>query len=417
MSRFTLQERTVIRGLAQRVAELAAAPRQAELVRLWKAFNACHAERPMVLCFPEHGWGELITGDAFVCQQDDARRIEHGLCRRLYQTEVLADDHPLTAVWHVPVAVRFGDLGLKETRIGGGHGGNDAWRWEPPLKTAADVDKLHIRSVEVDWDATECARAEAEELLGDILNVRVDHSPIPRAQFGRDLILLRGNEQLMYDMYDNPRMLHDILEVLTASALHEIDVLQREGAYRVNNKPDDYCGTGGVGCTDELPSADFDGGVRAKDMWATIENQEFAGFGPRQLVEFALKYNARIAERAGLVYYGCCEAVHDAIDELIDLLPNLRGVSIAPWCDREIAARKLQDRYLYYYKPNPALICAPTAQWGQADAMLRETLDIARGCNVAMVMKDTHTFAGDASRPARWVKLARQAVEDHLAVR
>jgi hypothetical protein len=219
----------------------------------------------------------------------------------------------------------------------------------------------------------------------------------------------------MYDMFDRPQMLQDILEILTASALNEIDVMERENAYRLNNKPENYCGTGGIGCTDELPADDFDGTVRARDMWATIENQEFAGMGPQQLVEFALKYDAKVAERAGLVYYGCCEAVHDAMDDIIELLPNLRAVSVSPWCDREIAAEKLQDKYLYYYKPNPALICQPKAQWGEAETMVRETLDIARDCNLAMVMKDTHTFAGDASRPGQWVKMARQAVEEHMA--
>jgi hypothetical protein len=30
-------------------------------------------------------------------------------------------------------------------------------------------------------------------------------------------------------------------------------------------------------------------------------------------------------------------------------------------------------------------------------------------------MKDTHTFAGDASRPADWVKMARRCVDEYMA--
>jgi hypothetical protein len=141
-------------------------------------------------------------------------------------------------------------------------------------------------------------------------------------------------------------------------------------------------------------------------MWGLAESQEFAGVGPKQFNEFAIQYQATIMERFGLVYYGCCEALHDHLDSIIGNFPNLRAVSVAPWCDREIAAERLQDRYLYYWKPNPATTCAPAVDWERVERTTRETLEIARDCCVAMVLKDTHTFCGDPTRPGRWTEMA-----------
>jgi len=291
----------------------------------------------------------------------------------------------------------------------------NAWHWDPPLKEEADFEKLHVRTLEVDWEQTERDRREAEAVFGGILRVEVDNSPRPIGQFPRDLIDLRGLDQMMIDMYDSPGLLHRIMSLLLDSAMRELDCLEAAGALRPNNKPEDYCGTGGVGCTDLLPAEGFDGTVRAKDLWGLAESQEFTGVGPDQFHEFSIRYQAKLMARYGLVYYGCCEALHPHLDNLIEHIPNLRAVSIAPWCDRAIAAEKLQDRYLYYWKPNPALTCAPAVNWDAVRTNIDETLDIARGCCLAMVLKDTHTFCGDAARPGKWVDLCRRAVDAAMA--
>jgi hypothetical protein len=141
-------------------------------------------------------------------------------------------------------------------------------------------------------------------------------------------------------------------------------------------------------------------------MWGLAESQETVGVGPAQFEEFVLAYQVPLITRFGLAYYGCCEPLDARFDCVLESIPNLHTVSVSPWCDRELAAEKLTDRYVYAWKPNPTLICAPTVDWGEVERVTRETLQIARGCNVAMVMKDTHTFHGDASRVGRWAQMA-----------
>jgi hypothetical protein len=94
-------------------------------------------------------------------------------------------------------------------------------------------------------------------------------------------------------------------------------------------------------------------------------------------------------------------------------LPRLRWVAVSPWADRQLAADKLGNRYVYCYKPQPALICRERPDWGAAERELRETLAIARGCRVSLVMKDTTSFFGDPSRATRWVEMAMRVAEEH----
>ncbi len=45
--------------------------------------------------------------------------------------------------------------------------------WDAPLKNYADFDKLHYPEITVDAAATRAEAALAEEILGDLLTVRV----------------------------------------------------------------------------------------------------------------------------------------------------------------------------------------------------------------------------------------------------
>lgn len=54
------RERTVIRDLAKRVAEIAALPVQEQRPEMWRRHNRLERVRPMILVFPEGAWEELL---------------------------------------------------------------------------------------------------------------------------------------------------------------------------------------------------------------------------------------------------------------------------------------------------------------------------------------------------------------------
>ena len=94
------------------------------------------------------------------------------------------------------------------------------------------------------------------------------------------------------------------------------------------------------------------------------------------------------------------------MDLLIQQIPRLRSVAVSPWCDRQEAAERLGDKYAYVYKPNPSRICVPQPDWDAVEQDIKETLEIARGCCVSIIMKDTQTFCDEALRVTRWTEMA-----------
>lgn len=83
----------IMRSLAQRYAEHAALPIQAEKKRLWEKLNTFTMERPLVL-FDQLPWNELDVDGSLVCRVSDPywRSIENALRREIYKWEHMPAD-------------------------------------------------------------------------------------------------------------------------------------------------------------------------------------------------------------------------------------------------------------------------------------------------------------------------------------
>lgn len=80
------------------------------------------------------------------------------------------------------------------------------------------------------------------------------------------LAKLRGLEKIMFDMIDNPEIIHKLMKILRDGTLEKLDFLEENSLLSLNI--DSYVGSGGFGYTEELPNKDFDNNnVRTKDMW------------------------------------------------------------------------------------------------------------------------------------------------------
>jgi hypothetical protein len=391
------------------VAEIAARPVQMERARLWQAMNSLHPERPLVLADPQNGWCELAPETELECRHPLLRGWEQALRRLVFRGQSIHDDWPVIDVFNVGWVVEVGGYGLQETQVRSEERGSYAW--DAPLKTRADLEKLHPREIRVDHAQTAQHVALAEDILGDVLKVRRMGEAMCRVKLTRVVIHLRGLQQMMLDMHDDPGLLHSLMAFLRDDFLHEWQVYEQEGVLTLNNRPDSLLGSGSLGHTSELPAVGFSGQVRMQDMWCWGESQETVGVSARVFDEFVLQYQLPLMNRFGLVDYGCCEPLDKRFDLLIRQIPRLRSVAVSPWCSRLIAAESLGDRYVYVWKPNPALICSPAPDFAAAEKDIRETLEIARGCNLVMVMKDTSTFHNQPWRITHWTDMARRLVE------
>lgn len=400
------KDKEILRTLARRVAEIAAHPGQAERARLWQAHNDLQPVRPLVFVSPEGGWSELIPADTLQCEDTTLRGWEQSLRMRIYAWEHFADDQVTDAVFNVGYAVTHTGWGLSPHYLYSGMN-KGAYRWDPPLKDPKDLDKLHFPEVKVDHEATQRNLALAQEIFGDILEVRLVGRFWWTLGLIGELSLLRGLEQVYWDLYDNPDFIHRAMRFLMEGKLRWLDSLEAQGLLSTN-AGNCYVGSGGFGFTNELPASSE--GTRTQAMWGFAESQEITGVSPAMHEEFVLQYQIPILERFGLNCYGCCEPLHQRFD-LIKKVPRLRRVSVSPFCDRKIAAEALQDKYVYSWKPHPGDIAAFTFDPDHVRRYIRETLEITKGCVLEMILKDTHTCQNDPLRFDQWTQIAQEEIQ------
>jgi hypothetical protein len=145
-------------------------------------------------------------------------------------------------------------------------------------------------------------------------------------------------------------------------------------------------------------------------MWGFSESQETVGVSPRMFEEFVFQYQLPILKRFGLNCYGCCEPVHSRW-HVIKTIPNLRRVSVSAWADRKMMSDYLEDRYIFSWKPNPALLAVPHLDRNGARKYVRETVEVAKGCRLEIIMKDNHTIGGNPDNVKDWVRIVRGEID------
>jgi len=214
----------------------------------------------------------------------------------------------------------------------------------------------------------------------------------------------------MFDIYDYPDQLHQLMGILRDGTLAKLDFLEENGLLSLNNDRT-YVGSGGFGYTRELPQKDFDGKtIRTRDMWGFCESQETTTFSPEMFAEFIFPYQLPILERFGLNCYGCCEPL-DKRWYVVKNAPRLRRVSVSPWANLADLADKLGERYIYSMKPHPGDLAVPSLNEECIRTGLRKALQITRNCRVEIIMKDNHTIANNPQNVIRWCQIAREEAE------
>ncbi|UCH36625.1 MAG: hypothetical protein JSV65_09800 [Armatimonadota bacterium] len=398
----TAADRATLRDLAERVAEIAAHPQNAANREEWKRHNGLKPGKAMVLVFPEGAWQDLLPDSVLTVADPTFRRWEWHLRHIIYRWEHLRDDNVIEPRLKVGLAYSNTGWGMDAKQINS-PAGRGAWAFDPVIKDPEDARKLKQPALTVDEKKTQENFETVRDVFGDILEVNLHRRIGIDTSLIGTLVRFRGLDQIMLDMCDRPQWLHDVMTFMTEATERLLDQVEQVPDLSLNNG-DDYVGSGGVGYTDDLPGPGFDGRVRLRDLWGFAEAQELALVSPAMHEEFVLQYQGRLLDRFGLSCYGCCEDVTHKLG-IIQGVPRLRRVSVSPWTDLRAAAEALQNRIVFSWKPNPAPICLQF----DADRVRREInecLDIADGCIVEMILKDTHTVRDDPDSLSNWVKVA-----------
>jgi hypothetical protein len=402
------RDKDILRRLAERVARIAGTPDMAEKRELWRKHNMLEKVRPLVFCDPENGWNEVITEAQMECTGVLARRWEMDLRKEIFWGEEMGDDKPVEIFFDVPYTSAPDDWGLAviehRTEAMG------SFVWDSPIKEyETDLPKLQLPRIAIDWETTSGCHEIAQDVLGDILTVRLKGTWWWSLGLTLAAASLRGLQNILLDVYDHPDELKALMQTVSQAWLQKLDYLEEHGLLSLNNDGT-YIGSGGYGFTDELPQADFSGHVRTRDMWGFADSQETVNVSPRMYEEFVFPYEKPLLDRFGLNCYGCCEPLNSRW-QIVKRHHNLRRVSCSPWADLDKMAVYLQGDYILSMKPHPAPLASASVNLEDVRGALRESLEKTAGCVVEVIMKDNHTIGGRPENLVEWCRMAQEEVE------
>lgn len=402
---------SVIRGLASEVAEIAALPVQETKRNLWRKLNALQPERPMVMV-DQVCWSEMNVDDELTlrCEDDECRAYERQLRRTLYQWKHFPVDMVVEPFFRVPLAIQNLSLGVTaqdETVVTDPDNDVVSHYYANQFQTEEDLEQIRVPAVRHDAVESDRRLALAHELFDGLLDV-LPWGADPYLSLWDPIASWMGMENALWALMDKPDYLHRLLARMTDAYLGMLDQLEEQGL---------LCGSQSlIHCTgaytDELPAPGYDPQKpRTADLWMFGLAQMLGSVSPPMFQEFEVAYASKICERFGLVYYGCCDPLHDRMDQ-VRMIPNVRKVSMSPWTDQERGAAEIGDSYVFSRKPNPAFVAMTSFNAEQVRDDLVNTRDLCDqyGCPVEFILKDISTVRYEPQRLTEWATIAMQVV-------
>ena len=408
----TGKDRTTVRELAARVAEIAALPAQAQIRRLWRRLNGLAPERPMVM-IDQVCWNEMeVDGDlALRCGDADCRGWEQQLRRALFQWKYFPADMVVEPFVRVPLALDGMWFGITtEEDIAVTDPTNDivGHRFHNQFEHDADLEKMRLPRVIHDEAETRRRLGVAHELFDGLLEVRTGGADLNLSLWD-PISTWMGVEGALFALVDRPGFMHRLVGRMTDGYLGLLDQLETQGLLC---QPQSLIHCTGA-WTDDLPAPGYDPKrPRTRDIWGMGLAQMFSTVSPAMFKEFEVDYAARIFARFGLVYYGCCDPLDRKMNE-VRQIPNVRKVSMSPWTDQERGAAEIGKRYVFSRKPSPAFLAGDRFDEEAVRADLvgtRKTCE-RHGCALEYILKDISTVGYHPERLFTWARIAGEVAQ------
>ena len=409
------KERDYVRDLAKQLHEKAANPAMADRHKKWHALNNGQTNEPLVV-MKFHG----VYADVYPlphCEDPLARSIEQTLTYRL--TEAAFDDDRViedTYVVHPDNWFRAYGLDVRARTTAKDSQGKATMGYaaEHPI---GDLEKDFHLLKKSTWHVDEQLanarqrQAQVQEIIGDILQV-VIRFPSPGTSLVYPLCELMGMENMLYAICDHPKRFLQAMDMQTNDLMEYLDEIEQKQAMRCNADSSSV-GQDTYGYTDDLPkNGALNRPLTCRDVWGYSNSQETVGMSPEMFGEFVFPFIRRYAQRFGLFAFGCCEPVDVIWENCLATLPNLRKLSISPWCNEAAFAEKIRGRKIVYHrKPSPNLFAMPEFDEQTLAKQLKQTVLAASGCPLEITFRDITSVHGDPQRLKRGVKIAKEQIQ------
>ncbi len=417
MTRWSIPDtdRNRLRELAKKQAEYAALPIMQERIKRWYAHNDMQGDRPMVHIEVWTFASEVMP--PLLCGSDAARAIENQLIMNMINHELVDDDRVVPDHYGVGwwSGFKLFDIDIQRSYAKDSRGQNLGYHIDYPITDLeAQIDSLKPSVYSVDKPGSLEYKQLVEEIFGDILPVRfIGGTPGNNPSYR--LIELMGMENVMCAMKECPEALHRLMRMVTDDMKTYHQFCEQNDLLVLNNE-NHWAGQGTFSFTNELPAEGFNPAhVRLKDMWGYSDSQESVGYSPAAYHEFVGPYYHELMELFGLNNYGCCEPVHPYWEKDIQHFPNLRKVSISPWCDEPFMGEALRGRRtIFHRKPSPQYLSAEGKLDQEAYGKhILDTMTAAKGCKLEFSYRDVYMLGGDVNKPREAVALMRRLFDKY----
>jgi len=412
-------EKNVLKELGEKIAEISSDPINKERAVLWRNLNDLKSSRPMVW-INEIPWHEMNYNDELTLRSEHpwARDLETRLRREIYQWEHMPGDMIVNDYIESPLVIHSSDFGIVEdVDIAITDSENDivSRHYNIQIKDMDDLEKIQMPKL------THLEKASKHHL--EAMN-NIFEGIIPVKQVGQSHIwftpwdyLIRwwGVQEAMMDLALRPEMVHAFVDRMTDAWMVELDQFVENNWLELDND-NTRIGSGGYGYVSDLPGDDYDPDyVKPHNMWGCSNAQIFSEVSPQMQWEFAIEHSQRWLARWKHTYYGCCEPLHNKI-HLLRKIPNLRKLSVSPWCDSEKIISEVGSDYVMSRKPNPAVFIASDWNTDESEYNIRDFLDkTEKQCHVELIMKDISTVSHDPKRLWEWETLASRLAEEYAS--
>ena len=407
--KFSEHDETVLRRLAEKVSEIAAKPEMETKKQLWIDNHDLKTDSPVVFVDPENGWNEVLTEEVFECEDPLARTWENILRKDILSADTIRDDRVITANFDVPWYYTDDGYGI-EPKIEYTDKKGGAYHVLPAIEDYDDdFEKLHFPKIEVDY-------AKTQEIM-DLARRTFDGLLLPRMSMKWNwddtlfcnYVQLRGMEDFMCDCAVEPEWVSRMTNWFVDGSIARFEEFEKAGLLSLNND-ETYLGTGGQGYLSKLPAEGFDGKVRMKDMWVTLQAQETVSINPDQFGELILPAFIKLSEKFGYAHYGCCEPYNKRW-KWLKQIPNLLHVSVSPWADFSTVPELLGTDYIASVKLKPTPLAMPYMNEDNVRKDCRMAAEQTKGGVCEFIMKDNHTIGGDINHLVRWVEIMREEID------
>ena len=398
MAYFNDNEVSIIKRLAEKTAAIAQGEKNRLVKKRWRDTNALRkADRAPVWCLPDgnDAWYELLPQESLECTHPYLRDMEEYFRRLLIKDEI-GDDTPFLSYYPVRMSLKaqpenhFGvDLAHTEPEQKGG-----SWKYDPPIKTPDDFDKLVMPQYSVCPEDYEEELDKASEVLKGIMPVR----RVLWGPFGKKITTasadLYGLEEMMVDMMLQPELMHRLMAYLRDVRLSAIDAAESSGLLTPNTQAPMTCSDYVGDETDEMSCL---------NMWELFDSQEFDQVSPSMWEEFLLEYQRPIMARFGLIAYGCCEDLTHKIKGVMSI-PNLRVFNSSAWTNLDMVIEAVgSGKVLMWRQKASDVVFAEKAE--DLRAHLHEGLRKLEGLHNTVVLRELQTLNGNLDRLQNYISL------------